>query len=295
MTNMVFAILAHNNRGGAVNYLADNLAATCPSSDVVVFNGGPDDQWVGDVTAKVVGAHPFGWGKVAAFHYLTMQAVEQYQYDALVTLDFDMAMVKPGFERHIGQLLDTYAYIGTRLHPVDLWSGGNPDRQVWNWWHNQWAALFEAPQPYCVFNPCQVFRRDLVDRFLADPAMPSIIDQATRAQVFCMEEIVYATRTVAYGMPTTSNPGSHGILHVSHDADELELLAADPHVHLVHKITERHQRLAVDRLLADGADADAAARRLMMRPPRAGISRRTALRELARRTRGDLRGILGGP
>ncbi|HZP27578.1 MAG TPA: hypothetical protein VFC99_01385, partial [Acidimicrobiia bacterium] len=77
--------------------------------------------------------------------------------------------------------------------------------------------------------------------------------------------------------------------------DELELLAADPNVFLVHKIAHEYQRAAVERILRFGPDPAAAAQRLMLAPPIQGLGRRKHLRITLGRFRTDLAGMVQGP
>jgi hypothetical protein len=204
-------------------------------------------------------------------------------------------LLKPGFEEQLALVLSNFAYIGTRFYASQPWSPGDPDRYVWQWWDRFWADLLKAPQPYNVFNPGQVFRKDLVERFVADPAMPGIMSAVESSRVQSMEEIVYPTRAVAMGVPATSHPGSHAMRTYDFDADELEILAGDPNVFLVHKIAHGYQRAAVDRLLRQGANPKAAAERLALRAPAHGTGRRKQLRASLRQLELDVSGITRGP
>jgi hypothetical protein len=125
--------------------------------------------------------------------------------------------------------------------------------------------------------------------------MPDILRAVELARVDCMEEIIYPTRAVAYGVAATSNPGSHALRTHEYDANELELLAADPNVFLVHKIVHDYQRAAIARLLEVGADAAAAAQRIALSAPISGVGRRKQLETALRQLRRDVVSVAIGP
>jgi hypothetical protein len=223
-----------------------------------------------------------------------MTELAQRDFDALVAVDWDVAMLRRGFEEQLSEILETFAYAAPRFLPVDECEGSDQGRQVWFWWDRYWKDLLGARQPYDVFNACQIFRRDLVDRFVADPEMPRILEAVDRARVIGMEEFVYPTRTVSYGFPATSLPGGYAIVTHLHDYDELELLSCDRAVHLVHKIATSDQRASVDYLLEHQGDAAAAARRIALRPFLSG-RRRVQIRTDLTRARMHLDVLRKGP
>jgi hypothetical protein len=275
-TKIVFAVLAHRNNE-AVTWLTANLAANCPQSDVVVFDSGQPGWYDGDAE-RLSASRPLEWGKVSAFHYLTMCELADRDYDLLVTLDYDVALIRPGFEDHLASLIDTYAYIAPGFGPLDEGAQGRVQRRIWWWWNRYWQPLLQSPRPYEIYNPMQAFRRDLAERIVHDPQIPKIIDQVTRGRPGVFEELVYASRVVSYGMPGIGLAGAHAVTSRLWTYDELEILAGDPNVFLVHKIAQRGQRDAIDRLLHTPVDPAAAAQRLACQPPLVARRRKEQLR-----------------
>src|SRR5690349_21187259 len=166
-TKIVFAVLAHRNNE-AVTWLTANLAANCPESEIVVFDSGRPGWYEGDAE-RLSSSRPMEWGKVTAFHYLTMRELAARDYDLLVTLDYDVALLRPGFEDELARLVETYAYVAPHFGPLDEGAQGRVQRRIWWWWNRYWQQLLESPRPYLVYNPMQAFRRDLADRIVADP------------------------------------------------------------------------------------------------------------------------------
>ena len=294
---VLLAVLAHRD-GKAIGHLIENVQRNCDDADVVVFNSGAHDAWLAGLDAEVLRqSRPLRRGYLTPFHYLTMQGVIDREFDCLVAHDWDMLLLKRGFDEQLAGLLDKFGYIEQRgstrsirgprasRYPIRLELVGPA-----------LVGSVEPRQPYNVFNPGQVFRRDLVERFVADEAMPDILCLVETARVDYMEEIVYPTRAVAYVIAATShNPGSHEIRTYDFDADEPELLAADPHVFLVHRIAHEYQCAAVDRLLKRTPDPGGAAERCALKPPLLGLGRRKQAELSFQRFRGDLASISRGP
>jgi hypothetical protein len=231
-----------------------NLRECCPNCDINFINGGIDGRWLAPGLSVPASARsrPMDFGSLARQQYLHMLDITDrgIAYDYLVVLDSDMMIIKPGFEAYLGQLLDTYAYIGTRLGPVLFNFQMEPFESV----IREWASLeriLDAPTPYVVFNPGQIFRRDLVKAILEDPAIPRIIDEVAAIGVTHAEELIWPTYAVSRGFPTTNNPGSHGMEWRGYSADELTLMSADPSVFLIHKVSMDvggEDRLAIRRM-----------------------------------------------
>jgi hypothetical protein len=278
---ITFAVLAHRD-AETVAWLAENLRATVPGCDVALFDSSRDGSLRVEDVERLPTSQPLTYMRVAPFHYLAMRSLAGRDFDALVTLDWDVAMLRAGFAEELGNHLERFAYLGVRFSPIRQFEGSDVHRALWFRWDRYWAPLFQSRQPYYAYNPAQVFRRDLVDRILRDDRLPMILSACDEARTPIMEEIVWPTRVSTYGVPMAALPGSHGLTSGQPGLDELELLAADPSVHLVHKIVTRAQRGAVDLLREKVPDPVAAAERLAVQPALHG-SRKSQLRHEARR------------
>ncbi len=292
---IVFAVAAHNQPDALVEQ-AENLALTCPNSRIVVFDAGPSPSWRAAVDLPFTpSSRPLRYGYLSDFHYLVMRdALSRYPgFDCLVTLDSDVFIVKPGLEDQLAGLLQHFAYVGARLHPVEARTEWSTGRRFMYHWSRYWQPLLRASTPYGAFNPGQVFRRDLVERIAADESVPPLLDAMRRARSTGLEEILYPTLALSRGFAGTSHPGAHALTNLRrYSEEELSWFALDPSVFLVHKVDtvpgapDRRfiRELAAGRTPAvHGAD-----------PPKRA-SRTAGLRFLLRALAGDARILTLGP
>jgi len=235
---VVFAVVAHGDPEALVEQ-SENLARACPHSRLVVFDGAADPSWRATVDLPFAAkSRPLRHGYLSDFHYLVMQDVlgRYPDFECLVTLDSDVFAVKTGFEDQLGGLLGEFAYVGTRLHPVEARTEWATGRRFMYHWSRYWQPLLQAPTPFGVFNPAQVFRRDAVERIVADPSVPAVLDAVRRARTTALEEIVYPTLVLSRGFAGTGHPGAHALTLRRYSAQELAGFALDPSVFLVHKV-----------------------------------------------------------
>lgn len=295
---IVFAVAAHGEPDALIEQ-AENLATTCPNSRIVVFDGAPDPSWRATVDLPFAAqSRPLRHGYLSDFHYLVMQDVLQRYpgFDCLVTLDSDVFAVKPGLEDQLAGLLRAFAYLGARLHPVAARTEWATGRRFMYHWSRHWQPLLQAPTPFGAFNPGQVFRRDVVERIVADESVPALLDAVRQARTTALEEIVYPTLVLSRGFAGTSHPGAHALTLRRYSDEELAWFALDPSVFLVHKIGT--EPTAPDRRLVREF---AAGRSPGPSPPPAGVgasardSRTTGFRFLLRSVAGDARILALGP
>ena len=210
---IVFAVAAHSEPESLVAQ-AENLAAACPHSRVVVFDGASDPSWRANIDLPFASqSRPLRHGYLSDFHYLVMQDVlHRYpDFDCLVTLDSDVLAIKAGLEDQLGGLLKDFAYVGARLHPLEGRTEWSTARRFMYHWPRYWQPLLQISQPWGAFNPGQVFRRDVVERVVADATVPPLLDAVRKARATALEEIVYPSLVVGRGFAGTSHPGAHAL------------------------------------------------------------------------------------
>jgi len=235
---VAFAVVAHGDPETLLEQ-AENLALACPNSRLLVFDGARDPSWRATVDLPFAAqSRPLRHGYLSDFHYLVMQDVlgRYPDFDCLVTLDSDVFAVKAGFEHQLGGLLRDFGYIGARLHPVVARTEWATGRRFMYHWSRHWQPLLQAPTPFGAFNPGQVFRRDVVERIVADESVPAVLDAVRRARTTALEEIVYPTLVLSRGFTGTSHPGAHALTLRRYSDRELAGFALDPSVFLVHKV-----------------------------------------------------------
>jgi hypothetical protein len=235
---IVFAVAAHSEPEALVGQ-AENLATACPHSQLLVFDGASDPAWRSDVDLPFASrSRPLRHGYLSDFHYLVMQdALHRYPgFDCLVTLDSDILVIKSGLEAQLGELMKDFAYVGARLHPVAGRTEWSTARRFMYHWSRYWQPLLQVPTPWGAFNPGQVFRRDVVERIVADQSVPRLLDAARKARTTALEEIIYPSLVVGRGFAGTSHPGAHALTLRRYSDEELAWFSADPSVFLVHKV-----------------------------------------------------------
>jgi hypothetical protein len=294
---IVFAVLAHAQPEALLEQ-ADNLAATCPRSELVVYDGATDPAWRASVDLPFVAAsRPLRHGYLSDFHYLAMRdALARHpSFDCLVTLDSDVFVAKAGLEPQLHALLRDFAYVGARLQPVVARSEWSTGRRFMYHWARYWQPLLRAPVPFGAFNPGQVFRRDLVEAIVGDESVPAVLDAVRGARSTALEEIVYPTLALSRGFPGTSHPGSHALTMRRYTEEELRWFALDPSVFLVHKVgtepSAPDRRLVL--ALAQGLEPGPEGARVPSAPTH--DSRGAGFRSLLRSVAGDARILVLGP
>jgi len=293
---IVFAVAAHSEPE-ALLAQAENLAAACPHSRLLVFDGASDPSWRANIDLPFASqSRPLRHGYLSDFHYLVMQDVlRRYpDFDCLVTLDSDVLAIKAGLEDQLDGLLKDFAYVGARLHPLSGRTEWSTARRFMYHWPRYWQPLLQVPQPWGAFNPGQVFRRDVVERVVADATVPPLLDAVRKARATALEEIVYPSLVVGRGFAGTSHPGAHALTLRRYSSEELAWFAADPSVFLVHKVGTELD--APDRQCVTQFAAGRVPTRDTIVPGAPERASRTAgFRSLLRTVAGDARIMVLGP
>jgi hypothetical protein len=296
---VVFGIVAHRE-AGAVADLIENLSQTCPNCDTIVFDGADDPTWRDGADFRVAsGSRPLRWGYLSDVHYALMRELHESRadFDCLVVLDSDMLMIRSGYEGQLASYIDQFAYLGYELRMVHLRGEWMIGRRFLYHWKKHWQPLLDAKVPFGVFNPGQVFRRDLCERLALDPTLPRLLDAVRTARSTALEEIVYPTLAIARGFPATSLPGAHAVGLRTYSRPELQMFAADPSVYLIHKVsleTDSDDRLAIHDLVAHPPERTTPLPAPVPEEHRIG-HRSGGLRWLARTARDDARIYFLGP
>jgi hypothetical protein len=240
VSRVLFAILAHDNPP-CLQDLIENVRIAAPGSDVVLYNGGPDRELARGLDIALCGdSQPLHHDWITPFPWAVMRwaAGEKVEFDYLITLEGDMLLLRPGLPERLSTLMAGSDYMAAHFGSIDSWwhpwSIGR--RARWQWQRSGWAELLGTDRPYGAFGPGQVMSRRYVDRLLAHPRLPEIIDRAQRSRLRALVEIIYPTLAVSLGCAPVRNPASRAMLLRRHSAAELLSYAEDPDVHLVHKV-----------------------------------------------------------
>jgi hypothetical protein len=228
-------ILAHGQPAALADLVAD-LRLLAPGSGVAVFNGGRDTGLVDGVEADLVpSSRPLRHGFLALFHGLSMEWLSEndVEFDHVVTLDSDAALVRPG----LGDMLDrdSRGYLGAHLSEIRPGTPWPPGRRFLPSWPS-WQPLFGLEHPLRCFNPVQVFSRTYVERFMSFPSRSRLMERIERTRLEAMEEIVWPSLAATLGCAPAALRGGSALRLSRHAPDEIAQHLQDPDVFFLHKV-----------------------------------------------------------
>lgn len=260
MSNLCFAILAHNNR----ECLADqvrNLQIFSPGARIVLYNGGTDTALADDLKVEVCPySMPLCHSKVTYFQRDIMQWLYETDRlcDFLICLDSDMLLIKPGLDFYLEKIMAQSSYMGTNFQEVVPGTPWDIGRRFHYKWQNGWQTIFGIPNPFGCFNPAQTFRWTYIERFVHFPKLQELFQKVKRTRLGSTEEIIYPTLAVSMACSPISNPGSKAMQLRRHSPLEIQAYIADPDVFFLHKVGmefDAHDRKII-RALSAGESID---------------------------------------
>jgi hypothetical protein len=157
-------------------------------------------------------------------------------YEFLITLDSDMLLLRPGIVDYLRRVMECAEYMAPHFREVSWWLRSDSHRRFLYCWNPYWQSLLGTHRPYRVLNCFQVFRRALVNRFLAHERIEDIIE-ATMPQctaLVALEELIYPTLAVFLGAHPIAYPGSYTIDTSPVSVSDLIAYVDDPNVVFAH-------------------------------------------------------------
>lgn len=220
--------------------MIDNIRAFTNDVEVVVFNGGTDRRLTDGFDVAVCPAsRPLRYGKVAEFHLEVLHWLDALgePYEFVVTIETDMALLRPGLEELVvGALRQQDAdYLGAQLweRPAHRLPLGMTERA----WARVWQPLLDVERPWGAFNPGQVFAREYAQRLARWPRLGELAQRLERTSFHAMEELVWCTLTETLGCRRGYAPWSDAISLEPHPRAALREFAASGQNLLVHKVS----------------------------------------------------------
>lgn len=296
MSKAVLAILAHADRRGLEGFLA-NVSAFAGDSEIVMYNGGTDAELHRGLGIELCpSSRPLTYGRLARFHFDVMRWVHETRpgYEFIITLEPDMALLRPGLEDTVGHVLATQrsSYLGT-----NFWKRTSKDLpfgMTEHAWERDWQPLLGTDRPYGCLNPGQVFGRTFVERLLAHPKLDDLLVQLDRTTIHAMEEVAWPSLAVAMDCSPYWVPYSDGITLQRHSPSALRSFLETPWIHLVHKVSpdpEAPDRMIVRQLMrGETPDFDSISDGYLRKPflRRHASKAQLALWEAGKRAKGRL-------
>jgi hypothetical protein len=238
MPRALLAVLAHH-QPDALARLVANLRAFTSDAQVVLFNGGSDPTLGRGLDVEVCPySRPLDYGRLARFHFETLRwlAEQRVDYEFVVTVEPDMALLGPGLEDAVSGRLRKH---GSGYLAAGLWErtwSALPIGMTRRKWHDIWQPLLGGERPWGCLNPGQVFGRGYADRLLALPLLGELLDRMDRTRIHAMEEVVWPTLAASLGLAPNWPPYGRTIALHRHPPQTYRRLLAEPGPHLVHKV-----------------------------------------------------------
>lgn len=207
MKKICFGLLVHEKQD-VIQDQIDNIKFFCPNSSIVIFQSGTDPVLCDRLSYPVCPtSFPLQWGKTLIWYYLNvMEWIEDigYEYDYFINIDSDALFAKKGFEELINFEMKDADYMAAHFNvPSDNWDPGRSMKRVWN----LWQPIFKLDHFYKCFG-AQVFSRNFVKQILSFNKLADMkrnIKQ-TENDVFALEEILFPTLAISFGIKTKPYP-----------------------------------------------------------------------------------------
>lgn len=205
-TKICFALLVHDNRELVIQ-LIENIRHYCPTSTIVLYNGGSDPYLVDGLGIPICPhSKKLKYGFLARYFLETMEWIEDIgiEYDYFINLDSDALFFQYGFEQFIAEQMKSVDYMGVQLRVAeDDWYCGIEFKKD----SKRWEPFFPINPFLGVFNVGQVFSRSLVKGLLAYEKINTLKEALVETPVFAAEEIVFVNMAKQLNYKMKSYPG----------------------------------------------------------------------------------------
>ena len=211
----VFACLVHESPECALD-LVRNLRCLDPTSEILLFNGGPDpsllDHGLG-LERYGVHIHPrpqrLHWGRLHDFALESMRyAIEHLRFDTLTIVDSDQLAARPGYSEGIGTFLQQHPRAGMLVNTPQLQAAGTRvgpaasalrERELWR-------PLLErfpngtAKFVHWSFWPATAFSRDAAVALTQLAGDRQLQELLARTKIWATEEVILRDARRAAGL-----------------------------------------------------------------------------------------------
>jgi hypothetical protein len=239
---LCLVVLDHRNDG----FLGDLVAsarAFCPEADVAWYDSGTESGDPPPELFRLGASRPLGYARVMPFFLDMLEWAAGGEYDYVVNLETDMAIVRPGFEAFVEASLRDADHLAPRLRrdtaPTSRW---RPYRSLR-------AELPELAEMLCVdsidgcFSPGQAFSRRyaqaLVSSDMYGRLRDFVLSNESRGASYSLQEILMPTLAKALGLRTVEYPPEadrYNRYRPYHAAPSIGRALQTRGVHLVHPI-----------------------------------------------------------
>jgi len=253
----VFACLVHESAECVLD-LVRNLRCLDPTSEVLLFNGGPDpsllDHGLG-LERYGVHIHPrpqrLHWGRLHDFALESMRyAIEHLRFDTLTIVDSDQLAARPGYSNRIGAFLQDHPRAGMLVNTPQLQIAGTRvgpaasalrERELWR----PLLERFPNEQDKFVhwsFWPASTFTRDAavaLTQLASDRQLQEIL---ARSKIWATEEVILPTLVALLGFDLVRSPCSYDFVQyrARFAPQQIDEALARPDVYWLHPIPRRY-------------------------------------------------------
>ena len=241
-----FTILAHDNEE-ILRVQLENVRRYNPNSFIVVYNGGPNEQFGLNLGVPVCPySQPLRYGNLTRYFYDTMRWLEELhiEYDYLVNLDNDVLFIKEGFEAFIEEAMQGYDCMGPHMqiqHSSYDYPNFIPGLTMWREW-DKWQPLFKTDYFARYFNPGQVYNRHIIREMLSFESFEQIENLWLNSNVAALEEMFWVTFALYHGgkcreYPWDFNESLQFVRHKPQITEkEVTLAIEEPNYFWIHPI-----------------------------------------------------------
>ncbi|WP_284036274.1 galactosyltransferase-related protein [Neobacillus sp. 114] len=204
-SKICFAILVHEDRE-LVKQLIDNVRYYCPSSTIVLYNGGEDPKLCEGLGVPVCpSSHKLKRGWTTIYFLETMEWLEKQgiQYDYFINIDSDALFIRKGYEEFVQKEMKDTDYMAVKLRiPKSGWYIGKELKKD----INRWKKLFNVNPFYGVFNVGQVISRPLVQALLKQERLEKLKNALIKTISFGTDEVLFVNMAKELGFRLKKYP-----------------------------------------------------------------------------------------
>lgn len=209
-------LLAHENEH-VLKAQIDNIKFFNPDVGIILYNGGENKNFAVDLNVPICPySQRIHWAASARVLWDVMRWLQdtKVDYEYLVSFDHDMLFVKHGFEQFLDSSMKELDCMGWQLlkgSDIPKYPDPRVAESLWREWHI-WQPIFEINNFLRVFNPGQVYRKEIITKmlkFLKTKFRQRELDELfNTSKVYGFEEMFSVTLSLASGGKCGQYPDS---------------------------------------------------------------------------------------
>lgn len=236
-----FVILS-NHLDDSFHELIRALRTFCPDSDIAWYNSGRRESPPPGIR-KIPTSRPLKYAKIAPALFDMLEWTGQHDYDCMVNVETDLAIIKPGFEQFIEEQMTEVDYLAhgfrRRTPTISMWPAY---RGIQSELSTLLSILGMNYTNRC-FNPAQAFSRKYISTLLSSDIYPNLRAFTERNQrpelSYVLEELILPTLADRFELSARPYPADVAIFNryrPYHGPDDLALALRNPAAYFIHPV-----------------------------------------------------------